>query len=264
MRSASGLDFEVHGDGEPVLLIHGSHIADVFAPLAREPELAARFRRIRYHRRGFAGSARHGGPFGIAEQARDALGLVRELGIDRLHVVGHSYGALTALALALEAPDAVRSLALLEPPVGTADDARATAELLAPLLELYRSGDVRGAVDAFMATVGGPDWSVEIARSLPGAREQAHRDAATFFEVELPALEAWSFDGEKASRIAQPVLYLSGSESGPLFERPRQLFLSCVRHAEEAVVAGCNHLLPVQAPDRVAHSIAEFLARHPL
>jgi pimeloyl-ACP methyl ester carboxylesterase len=264
MRRADGLEYEVQGEGEPVLLIHGSHVADSFLPLTREPALAGRFRLVRYHRRGFAGSAPHAGPFTIEQQARDALLPIRQLEIERFHVVGHSYGAVTAVALALEAPHAVRSLVLLEPPLWTAAEARASAETFAPLVELYRSGNPRAAVDAFMGMVGGPDWRMEVERTVPGAAEQAHRDAATFFEVEVPALEAWSFDPEKAKRIDQPVLFVTGGASGPLFERPRQLFLACVSHAEDLVLPGLNHLLPVQAPALVASSIADFLARHPL
>jgi pimeloyl-ACP methyl ester carboxylesterase len=264
MQNAKGLEYEVRGAGEPVLLIHGSHVAHAFLPLMVEPALADRFRLIRYHRRGFAGSARHSGPFSIEQQARDALLPLQQLGVDRCHVVGHSYGAITALQLALDAPHAVQSLVLMEPPLWTAADAGVNAERLAPLVELYRSGDPRAAVDAFMELVGGADWRVEVEKALPGAPEQAYRDAATFFEVEAPALAAWSFDAEQAHRLSRPILFLSGSASGPMFEAPRQLFLSSVPHAEDVVLPGLNHLLQVQSPGAVARSIADFLARHPL
>jgi pimeloyl-ACP methyl ester carboxylesterase len=264
MQHAGGLEFEVHGDGEPVLLVHGSQLADAFLPLMEQPALAGRFQLIRYHRRGFAGSARHTGPFGIEAQAQDALLLAQHLGVERLHAVGHSYGALTALQLALDAPHAVRSLVLLEPPLAAPADAPARAALLAPLVEQYRAGDARGAVDAFMSIVGGADWRVAVEKALPGAPEQAYRDAATFFEVEAPALAAWRFDAERARRLAAPVLFLSGSASGPIFEAARRLFLSAVPQAEDVVLPGLDHLLTVRSPGLVARAIAEFLARHPL
>ena len=125
MLKAEGLEYESHGEGEPVLLIHGSHVADAFLPLTREAALADRYRLIRYHRRGFAGSDPHSGPFSVEEQAQDALALVKHLGLERAHVVGHSYGAVTAVQLALDAPRAVHSLVLLEPPLMTADGAAA-------------------------------------------------------------------------------------------------------------------------------------------
>ncbi len=257
MLKAEGLEYELHGEGEPVLLIHGSHVADAFLPLTREAVLADRYRLIRYHRRGFGGSDPHTGPFSIEGQARDALALLKRLDAERAHVVGHSYGAVTAVQLTHEAPHAVHSLVLLEPPLTT------IAEILEPPVATYRSGDARGAVDSFMGIVGGPDWRTEVARTVPGGPEQAEKDAATFFEVELPALQAWSFDKDKASRISQPVLFIIGSESGPLFERPKQLFQSSVPQTEEVVLPGLDHLLQMRNPSLVAAPIADFLARHP-
>ncbi len=62
----------------------------------------------------------------------------------------------------------------------------------------------------------------------------------------------------------EPVLYLLGSESGPRFERPRQLFVSSVPQTEEVVLPGLNHLLQMRDPSLVAVPIADFLARHPI
>ena len=44
MLKAQGLEYETHGEGEPVLLIHGSHVADSFLPLTREAVLADRYK----------------------------------------------------------------------------------------------------------------------------------------------------------------------------------------------------------------------------
>ena len=126
MLKAEGLEYEAIGDGEAVLLIHGSHIADAFLPLMREAALADPYRLIRYRRRGFAGSDPHSGPFSIEEQARDGLALMKHLGLERAHVIGHSYGGATAVQLAIEAPSRVQSLVLLEPAIFPADIASAS------------------------------------------------------------------------------------------------------------------------------------------
>jgi pimeloyl-ACP methyl ester carboxylesterase len=111
------LEVEVHGSGTPVLLIHGAIIADAFAPLLAEPALTGPYRLIPYHRRGFGGSTHLQAPVSTADQAVDARAVLRQLGVERAHVVGHSYGGAIALQLALDAPEAVHSLALLEPPL---------------------------------------------------------------------------------------------------------------------------------------------------
>jgi pimeloyl-ACP methyl ester carboxylesterase len=264
MHKARGLEYEAYGDGEPVLTVHGSHVAGSFLPLVREPALAGGYRLIRYHRRGFAGSDRAGGGFGIEDQARDALTLLEHLGVPRAHVVGHSYGGVVALQLALDAPRAVRSLVLLEPPLLTPELAAGLSTQLEPAVRAYRAGDAGAAVDAFMREACGPGWRAEAEAAVPGGAEQAERDAATFFEVEAPALERWAFDAERASRLPQPVLYVVGGESAPVFEAGRGLFLAAAPRTESVTLPGLNHLLHVRDPARVAASIADFLARHPL
>jgi pimeloyl-ACP methyl ester carboxylesterase len=262
MRKTKGLEYEHHGEGDPVLLIHGSHVADAFLPLVREEVLADHYHLIRYHRRGFAGSDRHTGPFSIEEQAQDALAMLDELEIERAHFVGHSYGAVIALQLACETPSAVHSLALLEPPKTTEE--LEGFELLEPIIAKYRAGHTSEAAASFMALVWGPDWRAEVERTVPGGPEQAEADAATYFDVELPALGTWILDKEKARQISQPILYVIGSESGPVFDRPMQAFQAAVPQSEERVLPELNHLLQIRNPRLVAGLIASFLAQHPL
>src|SRR5262245_42022354 len=87
------LEYEVQGSGEPLLLIHGSILADAFYPLLVEPRLTSSHRVISYHRRGFAGSARAPSPFTMGQQAADGHAQLHHLGLPRVHVAGHSYGA---------------------------------------------------------------------------------------------------------------------------------------------------------------------------
>ena len=86
------LEFAVTGAGEPVLLIHGAFIAEAYAPLCAEPALNSRYRLVRFHRRGYAGSSPARAPFSLGQQAADCSALLRHAGIERAHVVGHSSG----------------------------------------------------------------------------------------------------------------------------------------------------------------------------
>jgi pimeloyl-ACP methyl ester carboxylesterase len=91
------LEYEVVGRGEPVVLIHGALLAEAYAPLCAEPALTAQSRLVRYHRRGYAGSSRVAAPFSIAQQVAGCLAVLRHLGIERAHVVGHSSGGVSGL-----------------------------------------------------------------------------------------------------------------------------------------------------------------------
>jgi hypothetical protein len=76
---AGELEYEVRGDGEPVLFIHGGFIAGSFLPLMDQTSLAS-YRLIRYHRRGYVGSIKHDGPFSIERGGR-CIGLLRHLAL---------------------------------------------------------------------------------------------------------------------------------------------------------------------------------------
>jgi len=108
------LEYEVRGAGEPVVLVHHGAGMDWFRPLLEEPALADRYRVLTYHRVGYGGSSRSAGPVSFAQEAAHCRSLIRHLGMERVHVVGHSSSAMIALQLAVDSPDAVHTLALLE------------------------------------------------------------------------------------------------------------------------------------------------------
>jgi 3-oxoadipate enol-lactonase len=264
MLKTQGLEYEESGRGEPVLLSHGGHVADGFLPLMGEAVLADRYRLIRYRRRGYGGGAPSLGPFSVKEQAQDALALLAHLGVERVHVVGHSYGGAIALQLAIDAPRLVHSLVLLEPAVLAADAAAAFFEAVKPILDVYHSGDVAGAIDLFMSAAGAADWRSAVEANMPGAARQAEKDAATSFEIEIPALAEPLLDGAQLPRISQPILYAIGNESGPIFDAAREYFESMIVGAEGVVLGGVNHLMQMRNPRSIAEAIASFLDRHPM
>ena len=121
------LEYEVNGSGEPVLMI-SPVVAAGFLPFANAPAMADRHRLIRYHKRGWCGSTHTKAPVSIAEHAADAAGLLDHLDIHRVHVAGHSSGALVAMQLALDRPELVHTLILLEPSLLTVPGARILLE----------------------------------------------------------------------------------------------------------------------------------------
>ena len=189
------LDYVTWGAGPPVVLVHAGIFADWFEPLRDEPALTGRYRVLSYHRVGYAGSSHLPGPVSLAQQAAHLRALMRQLGIPRAHVVGHSSGGNIALQLALESPEMVQSIVLMEPALPVPGLGRermlSTRAAIAPVLEAYRAGDKARAVDGFMRLVAGPDYRATLDRALPGAFAQAVIDADTFFAQELPAVQQW-------------------------------------------------------------------------
>jgi 3-oxoadipate enol-lactonase len=243
-----GIAYEESGAGDPVVLVHAGLCADWFANLMDEPALAGPFRLIRYHRAGYGESDRIDGPVTVAQLAGHCRDLLRHLGIERAHLVGHSSGAVIALQLALDHPDAVASLALLETALLTVPSGPFAGEAL----RAYAGGDRAAATDIWMRGVCGPGYRAYLGATM---------EAATFFGQELPAVRAWSFGPERARAVTSPVLLVIGERSneiGPAFAERHALLRAWLPYAESFVLPGANHLLHRQNPRELAERLAGF------
>jgi pimeloyl-ACP methyl ester carboxylesterase len=257
------LEYHVQGSGDPVVFIHGGVIGDTYRPLATEPVLRD-FRLIRYNRRGYAGSSRPDGGLPVAGHAADCLALIRNLDASPAHVVGHSSGGAIALQLALDAPEAVRSLTLLEPALLGVPSGAKMFEELGPAIQKYQGGDKAGAVDGFMQTVCGKTYRGSVEAALRGALDQAVNDADDFFGGELPAVGGWTFTREDAARIQQPVLAVMGANSdavisAPMYSEIQARLLEWFPQAKPFVLPRAAHLLHIQNPTDMAERLAAFL-----
>jgi pimeloyl-ACP methyl ester carboxylesterase len=260
------LEYEVSGTGEPVVFIHGAFIVDTFRPLLAEPSLAGRYQLILYHRRGYAGSSRTSGPVSVARQVADCRALLHFLGVQRAHVVGHSYGGIVALQLALDTPGVVHSLALLEPGLMVGASAQDYRESLARGAERYREAGAAVVVDEFLQARW-PGYRATLDRVLPGAFAQAVADAETWFERELSGQLGWRFGEAEARRITQPTLSVLGGESDALWSRfgeTHRLLLAWLPHAEGFVLTGTTHFMQIQDPRGMTEVLAPFWASHRL
>ena len=259
------LEYEVTGSGEPVLLI-SPVLADGFMPLVSQPVLADH-QLITYHKRGWVGSTQTAPPVSVEDHAADAAALLGHLGLQRAHVAGHSSGAAVAFQLALDHPDVVHSLCVLELSLLTVPAAEGFFEKAGPAFEAYASGDHDAAVALFVSAVSGLDQETcgaLLDERIPGAAVQAVKDADTFFGVELPGLTQWTFGPDQAAAVHQPVLSMWGANTEPLWLEVADRLRSWLPEVEDCEIDGVGHLLHIQDPEPVARGIAEFLGRHPL
>ena len=118
VRTAVTINTVVGGSGAPVLLLHGyPQNLSMWARVA--PTLAADHTVVCADLRGYGDSDKPPQDADLAnysfrQMAQDQVDVMRTLGFERFHVVGHDRGARTAHRMALDHPDAVRSLALLD------------------------------------------------------------------------------------------------------------------------------------------------------
>src|SRR5215469_4458386 len=107
------IEYSVHGQGEPLLLVHGGVFADWFVPLATSQTLFGLT--VFLVRRAGYGETPPKQTLSMKDHARHLAVLAEEAGVHSLHLVGHSASGLIALQLASDHPELVHSLTLIEP-----------------------------------------------------------------------------------------------------------------------------------------------------
>jgi 3-oxoadipate enol-lactonase len=135
------------GDGPPVILSHGFLMdREMFAP--QVDALADEFRVITWDERGFGETEFDGEPFTYWDSAKDCLGLLDHLGIERAVLGGMSQGGFLSLRAALLAPERVRALVLIDTQAGVEDPERLPAyrQMRATWLEVGPVDDLANAV----------------------------------------------------------------------------------------------------------------------
>jgi pimeloyl-ACP methyl ester carboxylesterase len=105
------LYYEVHGDGEPLLCVHGLS-CDTLAWIPQIQAFAAAHRTVIFDNRDVGQSSMAGAGYDIADMARDALALADELELDSFNLLGISMGGAIAQEMAIQAPERVRTLTL--------------------------------------------------------------------------------------------------------------------------------------------------------
>lgn len=253
IRSASGVQvsWERRGDGPPLVLVHGSFSDHRTNWQEVAPLLADRFALYAVARRGRGETDATRG-HGIADEARDVVAVLETIP-GPAFLLGHSYGAQTALAAAALTPDRVRKLVLYEPPwpslVG--------GDVIHRLEALGQRREWDALVATFMRDVlqvppadvaairASPDWTVWTA------------DAPASL-ADLRALVTYAFEPARARALAMPVLLLVGTES------PRALYATdalaaAFPDARVRALEGQGHEGMTTAPRQFADVVAEFL-----
>jgi pimeloyl-ACP methyl ester carboxylesterase len=186
------------------------------------------------------------------------------IGWTRAHLVGHSYGALVALQAAIDAPERVGSVSLLEPAARGISSSEQVKAALIPVITAYKSGDTAGAMDLFLRHVGGDGYRQDLDPVLPDAFTEAVSHVDLFFQAELPAVQSWSFGPAEAERVTQPVLNVLAAKTVSRFVEGAELIQSWFPQAERLSIPDAGHLMLLQNPQAVARGLAVFFSRHPI
>ena len=237
------LYYEEHGEGGPILGIHGASSSAMVWEAAAE-ELSKLGRVVLYDRRGATRSERPATyDASVPAHAEDAAALLEELDATPAVVIGRSYGGEIATALALAHPDHVRALVLLDGVPPTLDaEAQAWTEDLCAAAEEAAARNMSSVAEVLFDRVAGAGALASFPAPL---REMFVDNApAILAEVRPPYFDPTEAD---LGRIEVPTLLVVPAEPLPGMTRATERMAAAVPNARITVVPG-GHLVDPAAP----------------
>jgi non-heme chloroperoxidase len=270
------LHYVEHGKGVPVILVHGG-LEDY---RSWEPQLAAfaqRHRTIAYSRR--YNYPNTGAPprndYSAIVDADDLAALIKILKLAPANVVGISYGAYTALLLAVRHPELVRSLVLCEPPLlrwlpELDGDQPLFAEFMSkvwePATHGFRESDEVGltaAIDGFgrLGYVLGPE-TASFGTLPPEVRSGLFENAAEWKALTQSKDAFPNVPYAAVKRLRIPTLMLSGGKTLTLQKIIDPQLAKLLRHGKRIILPNASHEMWSEEPEACGKATLEFIDQH--
>ena len=260
MPHAAGLWYEAHGDGRPVMLLSGlSGVARGWS--AQIAPLSRHFRVIAHDHRGTGASAAQAGAVSVEAMAEDAVALMDALGIERAHLVGHSTGGATALAVALRCPARVGRVVVSS--TWAAPHPEFLGGFQARLQALQQHGKaayLRMSAEMTFGTAWLDANRAEIETKI--ARDLAEPPDPELLARRIAAI--YRFDMARAlPQIALCVLAIYAHDDRVVPWRATQAIADAVPGARVRTFAQGGHALPILQAADYAQTVVDFLAEAP-
>ncbi|EBA10738.1 alpha/beta fold hydrolase [Roseobacter sp. CCS2] len=170
------------------------------------------------------------------------------------HVIGHSFGGTAALRLAVERPDFVNRLTLIEPVYfaaakGTPEHA-AHAKSFRPFVGAMLTGDEERAAAIFNDLWGATPWADIPARMQAKLTQRIHLIVAGGGAIEEDAAKITS--AKRLGALDIPVTLIRGANTQPVIKAIHDTLLKRIPNATDHVIAGAAHMVPITHTDDVA------------
>jgi len=237
--------------GDPVVLLHaGVADARMWEPLLAH--LEPRFRTIRLDLRGFGESRLvDAAPYRPAE---DVTAVLDVLGLDRVALVGASFGGLVALEVAATQPERVSALALLAAPLPDHEWSAAARAFDEREEHAAASGDIDQlvAMNAELWGHGSPIATAHIEDALRRALPDKLELDPEMIEIDPPVCG-------RLREIAMPTLVVVGDDDLEDFPRIAHRLVTELPDARLEIIPGAGHLLALERPDESARLLVPFL-----
>ncbi len=214
----------------------------------------------------------------IQTHVDDLAQLIEQHDASPAHIVGHSWGGLIAIILAMQKPHLCRSLVLIEPPTVSLhieippkplqlikllltlpklgfSIAKLGAKALGPAEKAFKRGDDKAAVEFFgRGVLGDQAFSNLSQERYQQVWDNRGPDRAQALYQGFPDLR-----GAPISEISAPVLLVSGNLSPPVFRLLNEFLVGKLSNGQHRVVLGASHIVQEDAPDELNSVVVNFL-----
>ena len=233
--------YESEGEGPAILFAHGGggNAASWFAQVAH---FRGSHQCIVFDHRGFGRSRWQAERFEPDLYADDARAVLDALGVERVHIVAQSLGALTAVRLALQSPERVRSLVLCNSPLGIADEF-AVQKVLEGAIRIAKLG-ADGIRQTFAPGSLENASLMQLYSTIASFNLDIHPELAPTIlapEILLPV--------EEPKRIACPVLCVTGRHDSLVPPEVMHRFATLIPGAECVEFEASGHSPYFEEPD---------------
>ena len=235
--------YEERGEGSPLVLLHGGVMSIDLNFAGLIPGLAGRHRVIGVEMQGHGRTANIDREITPAALASDVVGLLDQLGLDRVHVLGHSLGAAVSLELAVSYPDRLRSIVPVSASVrmdGVHEDLTDPAKQ-ATSTRMPSQQDFADMQSTYELLSPHPEKFNELLMTM----SQSSAD-----------LQGWS--DEQLAGITAPTLLVLGDRDFTTVEHGA-LMLELIPGSQLAVLPGTTHMQATRRTDLLLPMLAAFL-----
>jgi pimeloyl-ACP methyl ester carboxylesterase len=262
------INYEVHGEGTPLLLAHG-YTASLESWREQVAPLSARYRLVIYDTRGHGKTSAPAGEehYGLAtDYVADQLALMDHLGIEQAYVGGLSMGGMIAQEFALQHPQRLKGLLLYDTGPGTPMMSRDSAmqqrfaQFRSTLANAARSMGMSAVVDAMRKS---PQWAGQrVEGEVPGAVRR-HIEGMREMSVEgylggAAAMQGWAGCIDRLHTITAPTLVLVGENDNLL--SASQVIASKITGRRFVLLRNCMHGSNMWRPDAWLSATLDFLS----
>lgn len=250
------LYYEVSGDGQPVVFIHGlgSSIRDWEFQV---PEFSKSYQVITFDLRGHGRSDKPKGPYHIPMFAADLASLLSVLGLAAAHIVGISLGGAVAFQFALDHPAMVKTLTIVNsgPSLGgTPEQAQQEIERRVAIVQQL---GMRAMGQALSPNLFPQPEHAALRETF--IERWAENDPGAYIEATRSML-GWNVTDRLGSIQCQTLIIAADQDYTPV--AVKEAYVKLLPNAQLVVIPNAHHATPIEQPEKFNGVLMAFLAQN--